>query len=310
MVGRLGWMSRLYLPLLISLAAIWGASFMFIKVADRELEPTTLMFGRTALAAVLLFAVLASQTGARRAAAEARGVGLGAVVLGIVGAALPFTLIAWGETHIDSGVAAIGNASMPIFVALIALRYQHSERSSGLRLVGVLVGLVGVAVLTGVHPRGGWWGVAGTMAVVVASVAYAIASLLGQRMVAGTRPLVLTTASMTAAALALLPFALAQLPDHVPGWKALGSVAALGIAGTAIGQMLYYRMLETDGSARASLVTYLLPVTALFYGAGLLDEPITVEELVGLVLILAGVALGSGMVRSAWRRREPAPAPQ
>jgi len=303
-------MSRLYLPLLISLAAIWGASFMFIKVADRELEPTTLMFGRTALAAALLFAVLASQAGARRAASEVRAVGWRAVVLGIVGAALPFTLIAWGETHVDSGVAAIGNASMPIFVALIALRYQHSERSSGLRLVGILVGLVGVAVLAGIHPRGGWWGVAGTLAVVVASVAYAIGSLLGQRMVEGTRPLVLTTASMTGAALALLPFALAQLPDEVPGWKTLGSVAALGIAGTAIGQMLYYRMLETDGSARASLVTYLLPVTALFYGAGLLGEPITVEEILGLVLILAGVAFGSGMVRSAWRRREPAPAPQ
>jgi drug/metabolite transporter (DMT)-like permease len=303
-------MSRLYLPLLISLAAIWGASFMFIKVADRELEPTTLMFGRTALAAALLFAVLASQAGARRAASEVRAVGWRAVVLGIVGAALPFTLIAWGETHVDSGVAAIGNASMPIFVALIALRYQHSERSSGLRLVGILVGLVGVAVLAGIHPRGGWWGVAGTLAVVVASIAYAVGSLLGQRMVEGTRPLVLTTASMTGAALALLPFALAQLPNGVPGWKTLGSVAALGIAGTAIGQMLYYRMLETDGSARASLVTYLLPVTALFYGAGLLGEPITVEEILGLVLILAGVAFGSGMVRSAWRRREPAPAPQ
>ncbi len=310
MTDRLRRMSRLYLPLLISLAAIWGASFMFIKVADRELEPTSLMFGRTALAAALLFAVLASQTGTRRAAAEVRRVGWRGIVLGIVGAALPFTLIAWGETHIDSGVAAIGNASMPIFVALIALRYQHSERSSGLRLVGILVGMAGVAVLAGVHPRGGWWGVAGTLAVVVASIAYAVGSLLGQRLVERTRPLVLTTASMTAAALVLLPFALAQPPDGVPGWKALGSVAALGIAGTAIGQLLYFRMLVTDGSARASLVTYLLPVTALFYGAGLLGEPITVEELVGLVLILAGVALGSGMVRAASRRREPAPAPQ
>jgi len=310
MTARLSRMSRLYVPLLISLAAIWGASFMFIKVADRELEPATLMFGRTLLAALLLFAVLASQAGVRGAAVEVRRVGWRGLVLDVVAAALPFTLIAWGETHVDSGIAAIANASMPIFVALIALRYQRSERSSGLRLVGILVGLAGVAVLAGVHPRGGWWGVAGTMAVVVASIAYAVGSILGQRMVEGIRPLVLTTASMTGAALVLLPLALARLPDGVPGWKVIGSVIALGVAGTAIGQLIYYRLLETDGSARASLVTYLLPVTALFYGAALLGEPITVEELVGLVLILAGVALGSGLVRGAWRRREPAPAPQ
>jgi drug/metabolite transporter (DMT)-like permease len=120
---------------------------------------------------------------------------------------------------------------------------------------------------------------------------------------------VVTTASLIGAALALLPLGLAQLPGSVPGWKVIGSVVALGVAGTAIGQLIYYRMIETDGSARTSLVTYLLPVTALFYGAGLLGEPITIEEIVGLVLILAGVALGSGLVRAA-RRREPAPAPQ
>ncbi|HYX89518.1 MAG TPA: DMT family transporter [Gaiellaceae bacterium] len=302
-------MSRLYLPMLISLAAIWGASFMFIKVADRELEPTTLMFGRTLLAALLLFAFLAARVGARAAGAQLRRAGAGPFLLGVVTAALPFTLIAWGEKHVDSGVAAIANASMPIFVALLALRFRASERSSGLRLVGVFVGLAGVAVLAGVNPRGGWWAVAGTLAVVLASIAYAVGSLWAQHLVEREAALVITTASLIGAALALLPPGLAQLPGSMPGWKVIGSVVALGVAGTAIGQLIYYRMIETDGSARTSLVTYLLPVTALFYGAGLLGEPITIEELVGLVLILAGVALGSGLVRAA-RRREPAPAPQ
>jgi drug/metabolite transporter (DMT)-like permease len=302
-------MSRLYLPMLISLAAIWGASFMFIKVAGRELEPTTMMFGRTTLAALLLVAFLAARAGAREAAVQLRRAGFAPYILGVVTAALPFTLIAWGEEHIDSGVAAIANASMPIFVALLALRFRHSERSSGLRLVGVFVGLGGVAVLAGVNPRGGWWAVAGTLAVVLASIAYAVGSLWAQHLVERESALVITTASLIGAALALLPFGLAQLPDSIPGWKAIGSVVALGVAGTAIGQLIYYRMIETDGSARTSLVTYLLPVTALFYGAGLLGEPITVEEILGLVLILAGVALGSGLVRPA-RRRAPAPAPQ
>jgi drug/metabolite transporter (DMT)-like permease len=224
----------------------------------------------------------------------------------VVNAALPFTLIAWGEKHVDSGVAAIANASMPIFVALLALRFQRSERSSGLRLFGILLGLLGVAVLAGVHPRGGWWAVVGTLAVILASILYAVGSLWAQRLVQREEALVLTTATMIGGALALLPFGLAQLPGSVPGWKVIGSVVALGVAGTAIGQLIYYALLDTAGSARASLVTYLLPVTALFYGAGLLGEPITVEELVGLVLILGGVALGSGLVRFA--RREPAPA--
>jgi drug/metabolite transporter (DMT)-like permease len=302
-------MSRLYLPMLISLAAIWGASFMFIKVADRELEPTTLMFGRTLLAALLLFAFLAARVGASQARVQLRRAGIAPYVLGVVTAALPFTLIAWGEKHVDSGVAAIANASMPIFVALLALRFRHSERSSGLRLVGVVIGLAGVAVLAGVNPRGGWWAVVGTLAVVLASIAYAVGSLWAQHLVERETALVITTASLIGASLALLPFGLAQLPESMPGWKAIGSVVALGVAGTAIGQLIYYRMIETDGSARTSLVTYLLPVTALFYGAGLLGEPITVEEILGLVLILAGVGLGSGLVRTA-RRREPAPAPQ
>ena len=96
------------------------------------------------------------------------------------------------------------------------------------------------------------------------------------------------------------------LPSSFPSWKAIGCVVALGVLGTAIGQLLYFRLLRTDGSSRASLVTYLMPVAALFYGTLLLDEPVTAEELVGLVLILGGVALGSGFLRFA-RRKEAAP---
>jgi drug/metabolite transporter (DMT)-like permease len=301
-------LSRVYLPLLLLLAAIWGASFMFIKVADRELEPWTLMMFRLLLAALIMWGVLIAQRGARGAVDDVRRLGLEGFLLGVVNGAIPFTLIAWGETHIDSGVAAIGNASMPIFVALLALRFQRQERSRGLRLFGVLIGLVGVGVLAGVNPRGGWWAVAGTLAVIVASISYAVASMWAQKVVKRTTALALVTSTMTGGALALLPFALAQLPAHVPGWKAIGSVLALAVLGTAAGQLIFYRLIDTDGSARASLVTYLLPVTALFYGVTLLGEPLTVEELVGLVLILGGVALGSGAVRIPRRGRAPAPA--
>jgi drug/metabolite transporter (DMT)-like permease len=302
--------SRAYVPLLLLLAAFWGASFMFIKVADRVFAPWTLMFLRLALTSVIMCAVLAAQLGAARTRSELRALAVPGLVLGVINASIPFTLIAWGEKHVDSGIAAIANASMPIFIALLALRWQRSERVVGLRLLGIVVGIVGVGVLAGVHPRGGWWGVAGTLAVVLASVFYAVSSLYAQRLVERTTPEALVTASMLGGALALLPFAAAALPSHVPNWKEWGSVAALAVLGTAIGQLVYYKLLQTDGSSRASLVTYLIPGVALFYGVTLLGEPLTVEELVGLVLILAGVAVGSGVLRlprQATVRASPAP---
>jgi drug/metabolite transporter (DMT)-like permease len=280
---------------------------MFIKVAGRAFEPATMMMLRLALAASLLLVVLAVQRGWHGTLGEMRALGWQGFALGVANGAIPFTLIAWGERYIDSGVAAIANASMPIFVVLLAIRWQPSETVRGLRLVGFLVGLVGVGVLAGVHPQGGWWGVAGTLAVVLASVSYAVGSLWGQRLIHRTSGLVLSASSMLGGLLVLLPFGLAQLPSAVPGWKETGSVIALAVIGTALAQIILYRVLRSDGAARVSLVTYLLPVTALIYGVLLLGEQLTWEELAGMVLILGGVALGSGAVRMP--RREPVAAP-
>ncbi len=300
-------MSRSYVIYIGLLAAFWGASYMFIKVADRAFEPATMIMLRLVIAAGLLLAVLVAQRGRRQTVAEMRRLGWEGFALGVVNAAIPFTLIAWGEKHIDSGVAAIANASMPIFVVLLAIRWKPSERVRGLRLAGFLIGLVGVGVLAGVHPKGGWWGVAGTMAVVVASVSYAAGALWSQRLVERTSGLTLAATTMVGALVVLLPLGLWQLPSHVPGWKETGSVVALAVIGTAVAQIILYRVLRSDGAARVSLVTYLLPVTALFYGVTLLGEPLTWQELAGMVLILGGVAFGSGAVRFA--RREPVAAP-
>jgi len=298
-------MSRAYVPYIAALAALWGASYMFIKVADRAFEPATMIMFRLVISSALVVGVLAFQRGPSAAIADMRRLGWQGLGLGVVNGAIPFTLIAGGEKHIDSGVAAIANATVPIFVVLLAVRFQPSERVTGLRLGGFLLGLVGVGVLAGIHPRGGWWGAAGTLAVVVASLAYAIGSIWGQRLIARTSALPLAAASMIGGAIVLLPFGLAQLPSHVPGWKETGSVLALAVLGTALAQIILYRVLRSDGAARVSLVTYLLPVTALFYGVTLLGEPLTVEELAGMLLILGGVAVGSGAVRMP--RREPAP---
>src|SRR2546423_5448536 len=221
--GSLGAMSRSYVIYIGLLAAFGGASYMFIKVADRAFEPATMIMLRLLIAAGLLLAVLVVQRGRRQTIAEMRQLGWEGFALGVVNAAIPFTLIAWGEKHIDSGVAAIANASMPIFVVLLAIRWKPSERVRGLRLAGFLIGLVGVGVLAGIHPKGGWWGAAGTLAVVVASVSYAVGSLWGQRLIARTSGLVLSATSMIGGLIVLAPLGLWQMPSEVPGWKESGS---------------------------------------------------------------------------------------
>src|SRR5215211_7458832 len=291
---------RGYLPLLLFLSALWGASYLFIKVAVEEIEPTAMIELRLILAGAVLGAVLLYRVGARETVAQVRATGLNGLVLGVLNGAIPFTLIAWGEKHIDSGVAAIANSVVPIFVAILAIRFNPAERSTGLRFVGILLGLVGV--LAGFHPEGGWWAVAGTMAVVVASFSYACANLFTQRHFVATSPLVTATAAIVWGAVVLAPFAAFQIPDAMPSAEALASVAALGILGTAIASLVLYRMLVAYGSARTTLVTYLLPAFALVYGAAFLGEEVTVNAMLGLVLILGGVALGSGVLRGSRRR--------
>jgi drug/metabolite transporter (DMT)-like permease len=289
-------------PLLAVVAAIWGASYLFIKVAVDEVEPTAMMFFRLVLASAVLVPLIVWRLGRVEAVEQVRATGWRAFAVGFLNAALPFTLIAWGEKHIDSGIAAIANASVPIFVVLLALRFNPSERVRGLRLGGILVGLLGVGVLTGLHPEGGWLAIAGTLAVVLASLSYAGANHFVQHNYNSTAPLVIATVSCATAALILLPFALVQWPEQIPSWETVGSIVALGVFGTAIALLFFYRLLNRYGAARASLVTYLLPPVALVYGVLILDERVTLNAALGLVLILAGVALGSG-VGARLRRR-------
>jgi drug/metabolite transporter (DMT)-like permease len=284
---------RVYLALLLSLAAIWGASFMFIEIALDDFAPTTLMAGRVVVASIVLVGLMLARGTFRRL----RRAGWRAFALGIINSALPFTLIAWGQEHIDSGVAAIANATVPIWVALLAIWLAHSERATGLRIVGIVVGLVGVAVLTGAQPDVDAWAIIGTLAVVVASILYAIASLLLQRQTERIDTITLSTATMLGATAVLLPFGLAQAPTEAPGWESVAAVVALGVAGTGIGLLIFMKIIGDYGSFRAGLVTYLLPVTALLYGSLLLDEEITGWMVAGLGLILLGVALGSGVIR-------------
>lgn len=301
-------MTRGYVPLLLLLALIWGSSFMFIEIALDDLSPAATMTGRLLFASAALGGILVARRGFRQAIGCLRDFGRAGIVLGVISTALPFWLIAWGQTRIDSGIAAIANASMPIFVALLAIRYAPHERVTGMRAFGLVLGIVGVGVLVGVDPAGGWAGAVGTMAVVLASISYAAGSLYSQDKLGDSSGLLVSTASAVWGLVVILPFGIAQGPGAMPGWEAIAAVAALGLGGTALGLLMYLRLLEDHGSSKASLVVYLLPVVALFYGSLLLDEPVRLTALVGLALILGGVALGSGLVRPL-RRRAPVPAP-
>jgi drug/metabolite transporter (DMT)-like permease len=283
-----------YWPLLFVLAAIWGASYLFIKVAVEDIEPAPMMAIRALLAALMLGAYLAVTLGGRRAVSEVATNWRPALFLGVFNAAVPFWLVAWGEKHIDSTVAGIAQSTVPIFAFLLALRFLPHEHVGPARIAGVALGFVGVVVLAGFDPSGGWMAVAGTLAVVLSSLSYASAGVYGQLRVQTVAGPVLATGSMLVGGLVLLPLALFQLPSQRPDVEAIASILALTVLGTALGQLILFRILRLYGTRRLSLVTYLMPGFALVYGAALLDEPVSAAALAGLALILAGVALASG----------------
>ena len=289
-------MSR-YSVLLVVLAAIWGASYLFIKIGiDGGLEPSVMMAARGLLAAAGLFAVLVVTIGTSRAFRELRASWRQWTAIGVAANAVPFWLVAWGEKHIDTGVAAIAQATVPIFTVLLGLRFLPHEPMGGRRWAGIVIGLVGVGVLAGVNPEGGVWFVVGTLAVVLSSLAYASGNIIGQRSIAAVSGPVLACGAMFAAGVSLTPFALLQFPHEAPTTGAIASLLTLVVLGTVFAQLVLYRMLRLYGGRRMSLVTYLMPAFALSYGALFLDEPLRASSLVGLALILAGVALGSGAV--------------
>jgi drug/metabolite transporter (DMT)-like permease len=301
-----------YWPLLLLLAAIWGASYLFIKVAVEDIEPTPMMAFRALVAGVMLLGYLITTLGANEALAELRTHWRPALVLGVFNAALPFWLVAWGEKHIDSSVAGIAQATVPLFSFLVAVRFLPHEHVGPARIAGIALGFLGVAVLAGFDPRGGWWVAAGVLAVVLSSLSYASAGAYGQLRVATVPGAVLATGSMLAGGLILLPPAILDLPSERPDAEAIGSLLALTVLGTALAQLILFRMLRLYGARRFSLVTYLMPAFAIVYGAALLDEPVTAAALGGLALILTGVALASGerlltqRADARLREREPA----
>ncbi len=289
--------------LLAALAAIWGGSYLLIKYCLEGFSAPVIVFGRTLLGALVLLAVIRLQGGAQWAAlSDARRRPLHALGLGLVAIAAPFMLITVGELHVPSGLTAVLIASAPLFVALFAPFIDHTEKIDRRQGVGLAVGIVGVGLLVGVESVSTLGQFLGALAMLGAAACYALSTFVVKKAYRGIPPIVTSCFSIGTAALITLPIALADLPSHAPGLRAVLALIALGVLGTALAFVIFYRLIGELGATRASLVAYLAPPVALAYGATLLDESITPGSIAGLVLILAGVALAS-------RSRSGAPQP-
>ena len=275
----------------LSLAALWGASYLFIKVALEDgLEPAFIVFARTALAALVLVP-LAAHLGALRGVREH----LGALfLLGLIQVTGPFVLITVGEQEISSSLTGILVAAAPIFTFLLAFALEGEERASPLSLAGVAIGIAGVGLLLGVDAPGGTQALVGGLLVVLATTGYAVGAWFVKRKVPGVQPVGAVAMTCTASSLMTLPFALIWLPDHVPALDAAASLVVLGVGGTGIAFVLFYSLVAAEGPSRTSLVAYVAPGFSVVYGVTLLDERFTVATAAGLVLIVGGSWLAGG----------------
>jgi drug/metabolite transporter (DMT)-like permease len=275
------------LVVLLALASIWGASFLFIKLGVEDLEPAVVVLGRLLVGVAVLVPVVV----VRGAMPDVRAMWVPFVVLGTLNNAVPYWLLAFAETRIDSGLAAIIQAAAPILTVVLATRIDPSQRVRGVRLVGVGLGFVGVALLVGVQEGGQ---LVGAIAVLGTATCYAVSVLYAGRAVRSFAPLEVTIGQLAVGALLVAPVGLTQLPSEPPPAKAVAAIVALGAFGTGVAYLLYFTLIARAGASRAILVTYLVPAFALLYGTMILDEPVTASALAGLVLILGGTALGTG----------------
>jgi drug/metabolite transporter (DMT)-like permease len=295
--------------ILIVLALIWGAAFLFISVAVEEVAPLTYVWLRLTLAAGAMWLFLWWRG---ESAGLPRRVWGSIIVLALFNNAIPFVLFGWGQTHIASGLAAILNATTPIWGVVVAHLLTHDEKLSGRKLAGVILGFAGVTVMIGPALLGSIGSnVLAQLACVAAALCYAFAGVWARRYRGmGLSPISVTTGQLTAGALVMLPFALiVDRPwlDALPSLKAIGAIAALAVVCSAFAYILYFRLIDRAGATNALLVTLLVPPVAIFLGSLVLHEVIEPRDFAGLGLIALGLAAIDGRLLKAF---SPAPARQ
>lgn len=280
--------------LLILLSALWGGSYLFIRIAGPVLGPVVLMALRVSIAAVLLFAYLA----ALRQWPDFRRYWKPFLVMGILNNAIPFTLIASAVIHLNASIAAILNATTPLFTALVAA-WWIKEPLDARKAAGVVLGMAGVAVLMGWSPLPLTPGVVAAAAqALLAALSYGLAAVHARRRFTDVPPLHTAVGQLSGSTLLLLPLAARWLPQTPPDMRVTLSVVGLAVACTALAYVVYFRLIATTGATAAATVTFLIPFFSVLWGVMLLDEPLSPGMFIGLGIILTSVWLVLGVKRA------------
>jgi drug/metabolite transporter (DMT)-like permease len=286
-----GFMTRKGWLLFTAMSVIWGIPYLFIKIAVRELDPTVVVFARVGIAAAVLLPV-AARGGLLR---KLRGGVLAIIGLAFVQIVGPFLMISYGEQHIASSLTSLLIAADPLLVALLALRFDPGERVSGLRLVGLLIGMGGVIVLLGLDVGGDKQRLLGATLVLLAAAGYAASALLIKRPAIAALPrLGVVAAECATATVVLFPLAVTRLPGRIPNPEVIVSLLVLGLICTALAYLIFFALVAEVGASRGTVITYINPVVSVFLGVTLLGEPLNAAIVVGFLLIILGSWLSTG----------------
>jgi drug/metabolite transporter (DMT)-like permease len=293
-------------------SVVWGVPYLFIKLAVEDLSPGFVAWARVAMAALILLPI-AWRSGALR------GLPLRWLALfAFFEITMPFPLIAFGEQRVSSSLAAILIAAVPLVVAALSLRFDPGEQPTRTRFVGMLIGLGGVMALVGIDIGGQGSELVGAAAVLAATFGYACGPLIAKRHLTTGDPLGPVAAALGIASVFLAPIAIAGFPTERPSGDAVASVVVLGLVCTALGFLLFFRLIDEIGPSRATVITYVNPVVALALGVAILGEQVTTGAVAGLLLILAGswlstdgrVPPGLAAMVTRFARRGPAQSPE
>lgn len=276
----------------VALGLIWGMSFLFFKLGVQDMSPTVLVFVRSASGAVALAVIMLLSRRSLFGGKLRERAGHFAV-MGLTNAVIPWVAIAWGEQTISSGLASILNATSPFWTAALVFWVIPNERPSLVNYAGVLLGIGGVVILVApdIAAHGLSGNVLGALAVVVASMSYAVSAVYQRLRMRGMDVFQQSLGQLAASTLLVFPLAIPSLPHVHLAWLSMGAVLALGTLGSGVAYLLYYYTLNTLGPVRAIGVTFIVPITAVFWGVVLLGESLNVAILAGMVVILFGIVL-------------------
>lgn len=299
-MGAIEWL------LLVILSALWGGSFFFVGVAVKALPPFTIVALRVGLAAIALNLIV---WGAGSRMPKDWGTWKAFFAMGLLNNMIPFCLIVWGQTHIASGLAAIFNATTPLFTVLVAHMFTKDEKITTGRIGGILVGFTGVAVIIGLDSLSGLGtNTMSQLAVIGAALSYALAGVYGRRFKnMGVAPMVTAAGQVTASSLILIPLAITlDMPWTLtmPGWGVWSAVVCLALVSTALAYIIYFHILATAGATNLLLVTFLIPVSAILLGAVFLDEQLALKDFTGMGLICLGLLAIDGRLLGLMRRQK------